>query len=262
MKKTIFSLFLISASITTSLTYAATIATVNGVDIDDEVIKQNLTQIPANILALEGKKEEIEKAFINKLVEQEVIKQEAAKLKIHEMEEYKKQLSTIETSLASNMLLQKVVTDLVTEEAVKKAFNDNLANFTAPGVKARHILVKTEKEAEKLIKSIAKGAKFSVLAEKSSIGPSAKQGGDLGWFGQTDMVKEFADAAFALKKGAYTKKPVKTKFGWHIILVEDKKDKMTPEFNAVKAQIQKQMQDKTVADYLVQLKANAKITYK
>jgi peptidyl-prolyl cis-trans isomerase C len=260
MKKTMFSLFLLSASITTSLTFAATVATVNGVDIDDGIIKQNLSQIPAAIL--KGREADLTKQLLGKLVEQEIIKQEAVRLKVEEMDEYKKQLETIKMTLSSNILLKKVVNDLVTEEAIKKAFDENLDRFTTPGVKARHILVETKEYAEKLVKSLDKGASFEVLAKTDSKGPSAKNGGDLGWFGPTDMVKEFSDVAFMLAKGSYNKVPVKTKFGWHIILVEDKKEKMAPEFAAVKGKIQKQMQDKTVADYLAQLKSNAKVTYK
>jgi peptidyl-prolyl cis-trans isomerase C len=262
MKKTLFYTLLVSSSVLASSTLAATVATVNGVKIDDKIVKENLSQIPAELL--EGRKEEIEKNLISKLVEQEIIKQEAERLKIREMEEYKKQLKLIQDSLATNLLIQKVVTDLVTDEAVKRAYDENKDRLTAPAVKARHILLETEKDAKAAIKQVAKMKKFgdfAELAKKLSKGPSAPRGGDLGWFSPNDMVKEFSDAAFALKEGKFTTKPVKTQFGWHVILVEEKKDAVTPEFDAVKGQIRQQLQEKTVADYLAQLKENAEVKY-
>lgn len=260
MKKTVFSAFMVAASVTTSLSFAATVATVNGVAVDDAIIQRNLAQVPEKLL--EGRKEELTKQLIEKLVEQEIINQEATKLKIKESAEYKEQIKLLGDTLVTNMLLQKVVSDLVTEETVKAAYESTKEAYTAPGVKARHILVKDENEAKKLIRRLDKGAKFAELAEKESIGPSAKNGGDLGWFKANDMVKEFSDAAFTLAKGAYTKTPIKTKFGWHVILVEDKKDKLAPDFDQVRGQIEKQLQEKVVADYLGQLKADAKVVYK
>lgn len=92
----------------------------------------------------------------------------------------------------------------------------------AKQVNAAHILVKTEQEAKQLKARIEAGEKFADLAKKHSACPSGKKGGDLGWFGRGDMVREFENAAFGAQKGAVVG-PVKTEFGWHLILVKDLK---------------------------------------
>ncbi|MBU3896754.1 MAG: peptidyl-prolyl cis-trans isomerase [Nanoarchaeota archaeon] len=90
-------------------------------------------------------------------------------------------------------------------------------------VHACHILVKTEQEANDILKEINKGANFEKMAQLKSTCPSAKRGGDLGWFGRGQMVREFEKAAFELEKGQTTIKPVRTQFGWHLIKVVDKR---------------------------------------
>ena len=104
-------------------------------------------------------------------------------------------------------------------------------------VHARHILVKTKEEATAIIKQLDGGAKFEDIAKEKSSDGSAAQGGDLGWFGPGQMVPEFEKAAFALEVGAYTKEPVQTQFGWHVIKVEDKRAQQPPAFEQVKDQI-------------------------
>ncbi len=253
------SVMLISVIISTP-SFAKTVASVNGVNIDDAIIKENLSKIPAEFL--KGKQAEIEKTLLEKIIEQEVVKQEAEKQKIQETSEYKKQLKTIKNSLSSSLLVKKIVTEAVTDTTIKAAFEENKDKFTAPGVKARHILVKTKKEAEDIITELKNGKDFAKLAEKKSIGPSSKKGGDLGWFKSSDMVQPFSEVAFTLAKGNFNKTPVQTKFGWHVILVEDKNEKMEPKFSLVKQQIEEAMQQKIVIEYLAQLKASAKIEYK
>lgn len=89
-------------------------------------------------------------------------------------------------------------------------------------IRASHILVKTEAEANELLFDLKRRASFAETAQKRSICPSKSKGGDLGWFGKGKMVKEFETAAFLQQKNEYAK-PVKTQFGWHIILVTDTK---------------------------------------
>ncbi|MBW4024509.1 MAG: peptidylprolyl isomerase [Proteobacteria bacterium] len=117
-------------------------------------------------------------------------------------------------------LITKTVGPQITEDAIKAAYDKEYAN--KPGVEevhARHILVKTKKEAEDIIKQLDDGADFAKLAKKYSTDPGSVNGGDLGWFKKTDMVPEFADAAFSMKDGQITQTPVHTQFGWHVIQV-------------------------------------------
>lgn len=112
---------------------------------------------------------------------------------------------------------------------IKDYYDKNADKFMQPAaVKARHVLVKTEQEAKDVIKELdglsgqKLNDKFVELATTKSTGPR-QGGGELGWFAANQMVKPFSDAAFALKKGEITKKPVQTQFGFHVILVEDTK---------------------------------------
>ena len=130
--------------------------------------------------------------------------------------------------------------------------------------KARHILVKTEDEAKNVIAQLDKGADFAKLAKEKSIGPSGKEGGDLGWFSPDNMVKPFADAAAALKVGTYSKTPVHTQFGWHVIKLEDTRPVSPPSFDELKNQLMNSWRNKMISAYLDRLRseANVKITGK
>ena len=114
----------------------------------------------------------------------------------------------------------------MTDDEVKARYDEEIKKLPPQEeVHARHILVKTEAEAKDIIKQLDAGKDFAELAKEKSTDPNKSEGGDLGYFAKGRMVKEFEDAAFALKKGEYTKTPVKTQFGYHVIKVEDKRDR-------------------------------------
>jgi peptidyl-prolyl cis-trans isomerase C len=139
--------------------------------------------------------------------------------------------------------------ELVKDEDVKKAYDDIIAN--APSVKerqARHILLDSEVKANELIAKLDEGADFSKLAVENSKDPAGSNGGDLGYFAQGDMVKEFSEVAFSLPVGTYTKSPVKTQFGYHIIKVENERDRPKPEFETVKEQLYQQLSQAAVGE--------------
>ncbi len=125
---------------------------------------------------------------------------------------------------------------------------------------ARHILVASEDEAKAIIADLKKGAAFDKIAkEKSTDKASGAEGGDLGWFKKSDMVKEFADAAFALNKGELTEAPVKTQFGYHIIMIEDRRKAPPPAFEEMQDQLREELARETVTALLDHLRAAAKI---
>ena len=142
---------------------------------------------------------------------------------------------------------------------VKKYFKENKEEFkTDEQVKAKHILVKTEEEAKEIIVKLAKGEEFVLLAKEFSTDPSAKtNNGDLGWFSKGRMVKPFENAAFDLKKGEYTKNPVQTPFGWHIILVEDKKEAKELTFDEAKEDLKVSLVQKKQKELLDKILAKA-----
>ena len=129
-------------------------------------------------------------------------------------------------------MLNKVVRPQVTDEAVKARYDQDYAG--KPGeteVHARHILVADEATAKKIIADLKKGGDFAALSKQYSKDPgAAQQGGDLGFFKKTDMVPEFADAAFALKDNDVTPVPVKTQFGWHVIQTLEHRTAQPPAF--------------------------------
>ena len=162
----------------------------------------------------------------------------------------------------------------VSENEISDFYNKNKAEFAVPAqVKAKHILVAAEKDANDVIAALKglKGdalvKKFEELAKaKSTDQGSAENGGELGWFGQSQMVKPFADAAFALKKGEITAKPVKSNFGYHVILKEDSKAAGTIGLNEVKPQIEGNLKMEKFRNDIKkrgdELRAKAKVEYK
>ena len=137
-------------------------------------------------------------------------------------------------------LLVKTVVPMVTEETIKAQYDKQYAGKPGePQVHARHILVDTEAKAKDVIKQLQAGGKFEDLAKKYSDpkDPASAQGGDLGTFKRADMLPEFSDAAFKLKKGEYTTTPVHTRYGWHVIQVLDTSVSTPPAYDTVHDEI-------------------------
>ena len=142
-----------------------------------------------------------------------------------------KQMAAATDQVLENAILSKEVKPLITPSALKAAYQKDIAGKPGPEeVHAEHILVPTKAEAEKIIAKLNKGADFATLAKQYSKDPGAKNGGDLGFFKKDEMVPAFADAAFALKPGTYTKTPVHSQFGWHVIKVLARRQAPAPTF--------------------------------
>lgn len=156
----------------------------------------------------------------------------------------------------------------VTDQEIKQQFESNYDKYGGQPeqVKARHILVKTEEEAREIIKELQAGANFAKLAREKSIEPAAKtSGGDLGYFPRGRMVPEFEEAAFSQPVGVISPEPVKTKFGYHVILVEDHKQAVKPDFAKVKDQVREDAlalaRNLKVQSYYSKIRGEAKIEY-
>jgi peptidyl-prolyl cis-trans isomerase C len=149
-----------------------------------------------------------------------------------------------------------------TPEEKRAEYDKQVALLPKLEYKARHILVADEAKARELIASLDSGARFETLAEQNSTDSSAKEGGDLGWFVSGRMVKPFADAVEALEKGTYTKEPVQSQFGWHVIKLEDTRPLTPPAFEEVEAQIGPMVQQSKFQAYLEELTKTAKIERK
>ena len=173
--------------------------------------------------------------------------------------EFKRRLAYARTKLLMEQLLQTEAKAAITPEAMKKVYDEAIGQVKKePEVRARHILVETEDEAKAVLAELKKGTDFAELAKSKSKDPGSADGGDLGYFTKEQMVPEFAEVAFKLDKGAISD-PVKSQFGWHIIKVEDKRDRQPPEFDKVKDQIEQYLVRRSQSEMITKLRAAAKI---
>ena len=265
IKKTILSTVLLVASANA----AEVLATVNDTPIKKEDVNLVLQQ---QGITFDKLNKEQQKKLIDKLIERELLVNIAKKAGIEKDEAYTKALENYKKDLAIKVWMDKIYKrTLISDSEANKYYQDSKDTFKTPEkIHARHILVKTEKEAQDIINKLKnlKGDelknKFIELAKSKSTGPSGKNGGDLGFFGKGQMVKPFQDMAFALKKGEITLKPVKTQFGYHIIYLEEKKPAGIAPFEEVKEQIIAKMRQeqftKAVQDAIKKQKESSKIT--
>jgi peptidyl-prolyl cis-trans isomerase C len=169
-------------------------------------------------------------------------------------------LKRYEDRLIQEAYLSRAIKSAETDDRLKARYETFIKEKTGQDeVHARHILVKTEAEAKSIISELDNGADFAELAKKYSTDPGASSGGDLGYFGRGNMVKEFADAAFALPQGQYTKTPVKSEFGWHVIKAEDHRAGKPPSFEEARQEVGQLVAHDVVEAKLKELRSVAKI---
>jgi peptidyl-prolyl cis-trans isomerase C len=197
--------------------------------------------------------------LLEELIQRELLIQQATQKGLDKSPEILERLATVKNSLLSQAALQDYLkSNPVTDEEIKAEYDSKMANL-GNEFKARHILVKTEDEAKKLIAELDKGADFTALAKKHSIDPMGSEGGDLGWFTADRMVAPFSEAVIALENGKYTKQPVQTQFGWHVILREDSRALTPPPLEAVKEQIRSMLQRQKAQTMMETLRKTAKV---
>lgn len=197
--------------------------------------------------------------LIDELIQRELLIQEAVNKQLDKSAEFTERLATIRSSLLSQEAIQNhVKSSPITDADLEAEYNKNMAT-SGSEYKARHILVKTEEEAKQLIVELDKSADFIELAKTKSTGPSGPKGGDLGWFTAGQMVPPFSEATIALADGKYTKTPVQTQFGWHVILKEGSRTQTPPPFESVKEQIRPMLKRQKMLDFLASLRKQATI---
>jgi len=193
------------------------------------------------------------------LIDMKIVAKAAEDKKVENDEDFKKRLAFTRNRLLMDSLLATEGKAATTDAAMKKVYDDASKQITGEQeVHARHILVETEDEAKAIEEELKKGADFAELAKKKSKDPGASDGGDLGFFTKDQMVPEFSAVAFALEPGKISD-PVKSQFGWHIIKVEEKRNRKAPDFEQVKSQIETYVTRKAQADYVAKLRETAKI---
>jgi peptidyl-prolyl cis-trans isomerase C len=193
------------------------------------------------------------------LIDMKIVAKAAEAKKIEDRDDFKSRLAFARNRLLMDNLLAVEGKAATTDEAMKKVYEEAAKQISGEQeVHARHILVESEDDAKAIEEELKKGADFAELAKKKSKDPGASDGGDLGFFTKDQMVPEFSAVAFALEPGKISD-PVKSQFGWHIIKVEEKRDRKPPDFAQVKAQIETYVTRKAQADYVAKLRETAKV---
>lgn len=222
---------------------------------DVEAVQQSLPQ-QAQKLPLQ----QIYPILLDRLVDGALVTEAGRKEHLDQDPAVERRLKQFEDHLIQQAYVEQLIKGAGTEDQLKARYQKFIQEKPArEEVHARHILVKTESEAKSIIAQLDKGADFSTLAKKYSTDPGAASGGDLGYFGRDDMVPAFAAAAFALPVGKYTETPVKTAFGWHVILVEDRRVKNPPSFAEAREEISRELARDIIKAKLAQLRSAATI---
>ncbi|MBV8467579.1 MAG: peptidylprolyl isomerase [Burkholderiales bacterium] len=235
------------------------VAVVNGVSIPQEemdfILKHQTEQGAQDTPELRAKIRDF-------LVTQEIIAQEAAKEGLDKTADFQMEAKLAHADLLRNTLFASYVKNHpISDDAMKAEYDKQVAGMgQQKEYHARHILVKTEAEANAILASLKKGKSFEALAkEKSQDEGSKANGGDLGWAQPDRYVKEFGEALTHLAKGQTTDKPVKSQFGYHIIRLEDARVPAPPPLDQVKGQLQQMMQRQQIDTLVNDLKGKAKV---
>ncbi len=235
------------------------LVTVNGTAITSTELDNEVKSLPDYLRGMaatpQGRQE-----IIDTLVMRELILQKAAKEGIDKDKEVDEKLKELRKRVVVDTYLRKKVESesKISDEDLKKLYSQNLDKFKAPEqIRASHILVKSQPEAQALLDELKKGARFEDLAKGKSLDSSAAQGGDLGWFGKGNMVPVFEKAAFALKEGQVSG-IIKSQFGYHIIKLTGKRAAGTKPFEEVKEQIKAGIMPQKQQQVFMKLKEDLK----
>ena len=230
---------------------------VNGIDIRLSEVDAAIAELPAQYRDLP--RDTLFTSVLQQIVDRHLISAAAAKGGFDKDPEVQKRIAEARDRVLQQAFLNKAVDADVTDAKVKATYDDMLKKMPPQEeVRARHILVKTEDEAKAIAKEIAGGADFAKLADEKSADGGAKNGGDLGYFTREQMVSEFSDAAFKLKKGEVSA-PVKSAFGWHVIKLEDRRTVQPPPLDQVREDIRNQLAQGAIARTIDDLRKDAKI---
>jgi peptidyl-prolyl cis-trans isomerase C len=236
------------------------VAVVNGVPISRQFFDFYLkgttgAKNPADVSA--DQREQL----LDTLVRFQVVAQQADKDGLVKEQDTQDMLEAARLNVLRQIVLERYLKDKKPTDAELHAeYDTQVAALAHTEYHARHILVQTEPSAESIIKQLDQGAKFADLASKDSIDSSKTNGGDLGWFTPDHMVKSFSDAVVQLKPGTYTRTPVQTQYGWHVIYLEDTRPLQPPSFDSVRQRLTQIVLQKKFKAYTDELLKNAKVT--
>lgn len=235
------------------------VARVNGEEIRLSDVSAAAQALPAELRAMPPAM--LFPLLIDQMISQRALTASARAAGLDKDEAVRREIRAAEEQVLQNALIQREVTALVTDQAVRAKYDAEIAAAGGESeVHARHILVATESDARAVITALKGGADFTTLARERSTGPGAQEGGDLGFFKRTDMVPEFATAAFALETpNQITEQPVRTPFGWHVIQLLARRITPPPAFEAVEDQLRQKMMEESVPAVIRKIRENAQI---
>lgn len=197
--------------------------------------------------------------LVEMLVDMKVMAQAARKSGMADTDTFAHRQAYLEDRSLRRAYLQDVMAAEISDEEMKQEYDAVFAGFEPKELlRARHILLSSEDDAKAVVAELEKGADFIELAKTKSTGPSGPQGGDLGYFGEGDMVPEFYAGAKALEVGGFSQ-PVQSQFGWHVIKLEDRKPSEPPAMEQVAPQIRQRIMVRKFEQLVADLKAGTTI---
>lgn len=233
------------------------VATVNGVEImrsDVEAARENLPPDYQSVPI-----EQLFPVLLTSMIDSKLVAADARSRGLHENEVYKKRLATLADQLLERYAVQEVMDAAVTDDRLRALYKEREDQGDTVELRARHILVETADAAADIIKELDGGADFAQLAQERSTGPSGPRGGDLGFFGRGQMVPAFEEAAYALEDGQYSREPVQTQFGFHVIKVDERRAIAPPTFADSLDDLRNQAAQRASAAYVDELREAATI---
>lgn len=232
-------------------------AEVNGVPISTWQVERHAAQRSSGDAPVDSAE------ALQELVNLQLLREEAIRRGLDREAGTVEELYRQQTAVLANALIERYLEEMELSDAELRAeYDAQLAALPRTEFKARHILLAEEAQAQAVIQELADGADFAALAEERSTGPSARQGGDLGWFRANQMVPAFATALQSMQPGAVSTAPVQTRFGWHVIKLEETRDVPLPEFEDVKERLRSIVTGKRVRSFVEELRGVAKIEIK
>ncbi len=259
LKTTKFATLAILGALAINPAYAEdkSAALVNGVSIPQARVD---LRVKAATAQGQADSPELRKAIKEDMINLEVMAQESTKLGLDKNADVLQQMDLAKQSVLVGAFVQDYAkSHPISDDQLKAEYDKLKAKLGDREFNARHILVETEAAAKDIITQLGKKAKFEKLAEKSKDAGSAERGGSLGWAVPNNFVPPFANALLNLKKGEYTKEPVQSQFGWHVIKLDDVRDLKVPPFEELKPQLQQRLQQQSIQKAIADLRAKAKI---
>ncbi|WFS22213.1 peptidylprolyl isomerase [Rhizobium rhododendri] len=236
----------------------AVVAKVGDLEIHQSELDLAISNLDPQLAQLPDDQKKV--AALSAAIDVKLLAKDALAEKLQDTPDFKTRMAYLQDRELHNAYFKKHVVDVVTDAEVKARYDKEVAALPKQEeVHARHILVKTEDEAKEVIKELEAGKDFAEVAKEKSTDPNKSDGGDLGYFQRGRMVKEFDDAAFSMPVGTYSKTPVKTDFGFHVIKVEDKRDAPPPPFDQVKDQVKQLVMRDKYLELLKTAKAASKV---